>query len=672
MNVKNYIGICFVFVLALAALSATAIPAAASDGGVLFVDKDAPGPTHNGLSWTTAFTTVQAALDYTNIHITLTYEIWVAEGVYYPDEGGNHINNAMTETFLIHWDNVRLYGGFAATETLRVERDWIAHPTILSGDIDGNDVTVNGVVTVSTAITGANAYHVMWLDGVAHEKITSVTVIDGVTITAGNANVIDSMEGFGGGIYCDGYEFGRECSPTLNHVIFSGNAAHYGGGMYNAGGYYGKSNPTLTAVTFSGNSAEGHGGGMYNEGRSGMSNPTLFNVTFSDNVAFDGGGMYNSGRFDGESNPTLTNVIFNGNYASSCGGGMHNYGHFGSENNPILTNVVFLNNTAALGGGMYNNCAAYGESIPRLINVTFVGNAASHGGAMYNEDSGQEYGYNTPILINCILWGNVGGEIFNDYATPLVTYSDIQDWTDGGVGNLNTDPQFVDAPGGDLRLLPTSPAIDAGDPNTCPAEDLRGEPRDDLRCDMGAFELRHDDSDTVTKSNFAGGVPYSFGPTRISVTLATTDTGALTVTKYLTYPGGTSDSGEVLATWWITGSLSAGLPATLAFCYTDEEIEGLNEASLRVSRWNGIQWTVPISTGLTVDAARNCVILAGVNQFSAWTLYAAGGGAPTAVLLRGFAVRGGLWAVGVIVVSGFITIRLRRRLWVWLSDKTRQ
>ena len=48
----------------LASLAFTVAPAFACGGAVLCVDKDAAGPSHNGLTWTTAYTNVQeAALD---------------------------------------------------------------------------------------------------------------------------------------------------------------------------------------------------------------------------------------------------------------------------------------------------------------------------------------------------------------------------------------------------------------------------------------------------------------------------------------------------------------------------------------------------------------------------------------------------------------------------------
>ena len=94
------------------------VAAAMPQASVIYVDKDAPGPAHNGLSWTTAYTDVQQVLT-TAISGT---EIWVAEGVYYPGVD-------VTSTFMLT-NGVTLYGGFAGTETLRAQRDWTAHVTV--------------------------------------------------------------------------------------------------------------------------------------------------------------------------------------------------------------------------------------------------------------------------------------------------------------------------------------------------------------------------------------------------------------------------------------------------------------------------------------------------------------------------------------------------------------
>jgi hypothetical protein len=46
-----------------------------------------------------------------------------------------------------------------------------------------------------------------------------------------------------------------------------------------------------------------------------------------------------------------------------------------------------------------------------------------------------------------------------------------------GEGNLELDPRFVDAGGGDYHLAPGSPALEAGTAEGAPALDLEGNPR---------------------------------------------------------------------------------------------------------------------------------------------------------------------------------------------------
>ena len=465
-------------VLATTFLLLLALPLAVLADGPIYVDQSATDGDDDGTSWTNAYNSLQAALSAANAGD----EIWVATGVYTP-------GTARTDSFLIT-QTVQLYGGFSGyhglSETLRTQRDWIANPTILSGDIYGDDITdANGVVTTTTNIRGSNAFHVVWIDG----PITGTTVIDGFTITAGKADG-GGNNYYGGGLYCDGNNSDNECSPTLVNVTFSGNHAFYhGGGMFNYGAWGGASSPRLTDVVFSGNTAS-HGGGMYNDGRSlGVSNPTLTGVTFAGNSATNGGGMHNDASSSGLSSPTLTDVTFSGNTATSGGGGMNNHGGWDGESNPTLTDVTFSDNSATSGGGIFNggydgessptltnvvfsgnrasdhgggmyNLGENGQSSPLLTNVAFSGNyAADHGGAMYNNgdgggssplltnvtfsgnfatNGGAMYSYsrfsaNTPTLINSVLWGNgassQGDELYNDQATPALSHTLIHSST---------------------------------------------------------------------------------------------------------------------------------------------------------------------------------------------------------------------------------------------------
>ncbi len=452
-----------------------------------YVDGDAPGAIHDGLSWSTAYTTVQPALAWASIYSMTTYEIWVAEGVYYPDEGGSHVNNSPNEAFRLEWDNVRLYGGFAGTETLRSQRDWTVHPAILSGDIDKNDSNNDGnfVAESWNDLQGNNAWHVVYLNGDVNPAITENTVIDGFIITAGNADDA-SPNNAGGGLHCRGGGTDHGCSPTISNVTFSGNqATGPGGGMYSTGSNGGVVNPVLTDVFFRGNFSQ-HGGAMYNDGSvGGTARALLTRVVFTGNQAQQGGAMYNL-----TAAPTLIHVALSGNVASYYGGGMYNH----TSSHPMLIDVLFSGNaTLYYGGGMYNN----GSSNPTVINSTFSGNlAANSGGGIYNSSS------SSPQVRNSILWGDGGGEIATASGTPLVSYSDIQGGCPAGAscgsGMLNVDPSFVapvasgGAPttAGNYRLTAGSPAINAGDNSFITlTTDLAGRDRLIQRTvDLGAYE----------------------------------------------------------------------------------------------------------------------------------------------------------------------------------------
>ena len=271
-------------------------------------------------------------------------EIWVMKGIHKPGAARNTI-------FLLE-NGVKIYGGFAGTETRLEQRNWETNIIILSGDI--------GIVGDNSD----NVFHV-----VTGNLLDTTVVLDGFTITGGNANG-NSPNDRGGGMY------NYQGSPRLEHLTFSGNLASTGsGGMYNE-----QRNPSLTDITFSDNTATEYGGGMFNI----QSSPVLKNVTFSGNLGFIGGGMYNNNS----SNPKLTNVTFRGNLATVAGGGMVNL----ESSNPMLTNVTFSGNSANFGGGMYND-----QSRPELTNVTFSGNSANNGGGMCNSN------LSFPVVKNTIL-----------------------------------------------------------------------------------------------------------------------------------------------------------------------------------------------------------------------------------------------------------------------------
>jgi len=245
----------------------------AGAAGVRYAKPTASG-TGNCSSWANACR-LQEALNWT----ISGDEIWVMAGTHKPTSGTDR-----TATFQLK-NGVAVYGGFDGAESARAERNPAANPTILSGDLNGDD-------GAAFANNGENSYHVVTGSGT-----NATAILDGFTVIGGNANG-SSPHNKGGGMY------NNTGSPKLRNVTYSGNWAIIGGGMYNS-----YSGPDLRKVTLSGNSATNSGGGMYN----GTSNPSLTNVTLSGNSANKGGGMHNNNS----SSPSLTNVII----ANSAKGG---------------------------------------------------------------------------------------------------------------------------------------------------------------------------------------------------------------------------------------------------------------------------------------------------------------------------------------------------------------
>ncbi len=319
---------------AAALVCAAAFAPAGAD--VIFVRAGATG-AGTGASWADAFTEVQAGL----AGAEPGDEIWVAAGTYRPAPGPGD----RAVSFFLR-DGVALYGGFAGNETSRSQRDFAAHPTILSGDLAGDDGD-------GFANSRDNCYQV-----VVALNVDATAVLDGFTITGGHADgpgfgaLPESKDqGSGLNIY---YSSPRvlNCTFTRNwsgnhgavndhgdttlimNCVFRGNyAAGFGAGLY----IHHHSETSALECAFIDNTTPNEGGGAYTRS---MHGATIERCVFLGNHANLGAGLYNAPG----SETSLDECTFQDNEAGLGGGGVYS-----SQASPMLGACVFTSNRAALG-----------------------------------------------------------------------------------------------------------------------------------------------------------------------------------------------------------------------------------------------------------------------------------------------------------------------------------
>lgn len=480
----------------------------------------------SGASWASPMR-LQAALG-----ASACTEVWVAKGAYLPSPGSYEVS------FVVR-PGVQVYGGFAGTEASRDDRNIAANPTVLSGDVFNDDIKTDGVVMRAQDLRNFNSRHVVYMGGPG-APVESDTVLDGFTITGGNAQPYGGQFRVdGGGLLCDAAN-GGVCSPTLRNLVFIGNGAFgYGAGMY-VGGAAGRADPVISNVSFVANSAF-RGGALYIDGGyGGSASPTITDARFVGNVATVHGGAVAIDAQSGMSAPNFDRVLFENNRATE-GGGMWSFGN----GRPIVRNSAFLRNLVqnsdsrqAKGGAVFIAPDGYGNATATFGNVTFEGNLAARGGAAYvsGTTNAGNFGHATATFDNATFTRNSSGQGMVAYARDASGRADVMIrnsivWYSATLTNVVSEASLLDGDRisfdhgvfetqcarctsttrldprlGKLRdngggivtraLEPGSSAIDAGDNAICAGTtvggtDARGLPRaPGARCDAGAFEYQ--------------------------------------------------------------------------------------------------------------------------------------------------------------------------------------
>lgn len=474
----------------------------------IYVNDDASG-ANDGTTWTDAYTSLQQALQ----TATSGDEVWVARGTYKPS-----VPSGRDATFQLP-DGVKVYGGFAGTETVLGQRDLrLVNTSVLSGNIGSVDDI-------------DNAYHVVTIaEGTA-------PTLDGFRVRDGNANEPFSSYGkHGAGV------LSRGTGAKLSHLwILDNEAESAGGGIYDNVG-----SSTYSQILLDDNQAQ-TGAGMALLAGAPVVNDTTF---LSNDATGSGGAMYVAGT---GSLAYVTNLTVLGG-TSGIGAGID------VENTAqlYLTNASISGATSFGNSGAVRVNAAGAKALLRnvILWANQGGAAKEAAGTLTIEDSIVEGG--CPVGATC------DTNVLDEDPQFILPGAD-----NGG---------FVLT----LDLLSTSPAIDAGTDDVCPSADARGGKRKfdgdadgAAHCDIGSLEYIAEPSISLPSptSTVQEGQPFATVDVKLSHAYPRP------VSVGIRRIGGTATPGDDFS---YTGPVSLTVPPNLTsyaygFSLADDPVRELDE-----------------------------------------------------------------------------------------------
>ncbi|HYE62733.1 MAG TPA: FG-GAP-like repeat-containing protein [Phycisphaerales bacterium] len=437
-----------------------------------------PGGNGGGRSWADALGSPNGASAQSTCRDP--WEVWVAAGTYRPAPPGGDRN----ASFQLR-SRLALFGGFAGTETTINQRDFNAHQTILSGDLQGDDVGFYN--------RADNAHHV-----VTGENLAASAILDGFIIEHGGEGIADIG---GGGIYLNGG------GATIRNCLIRDNVADAGAGVqaisptglrfenctfhnnrtdrvapdqthaWDGAAFQGSGGNGLVfdGCIFQENHSDYRAGVMYITSQTGI---LIQNCRLIRNRSEDVAGavlLY-------QSQASIYNSEFYGNRSALD----HNVLAWAS--NTTIAGCAFVGNTARYHSSITGSSAFETVNTLRVINSTIVANEglepAQYPGAISATGNGTQ---NTLSLQNCIVTGNTNAGVESEH-TNISVLSGVYAWSvdytihhqrtaaTPGTGSHGGAPLFRRAPSkgpngswgdpdddyGDLRVQAGSPALDSG------------------------------------------------------------------------------------------------------------------------------------------------------------------------------------------------------------------
>lgn len=418
----------------------------------------------DGLSWATALHSVSEALAIAaaNPHT----EIWLQAGIYQDN--------------VTVGSGVRIYGGFAGTETVRGERSTDRTLTSYGGSLQftgGDNSAVVDCVTLdlegagmeftqtgalfnncaienfqSAIISASNTTQLLDFESCAFDG--NVLVPYQISCAGGALKLAGcTMTGSGGLMASGQVTLANSSFTSLFNPQAGGHALNLGGSALTMSGCtvnLGSSGATPVSVTTTG--------------------PVVITgCTFNSNEStLSGGGALG---VTGASALTLDRCVFSGNLAlGTADFSQDDAGALWAVGVPVSIRNSYFSGNSSEGNGdgaiHLTSCAS------SLVGDTITGNSCEDSGGLVLDQSGPS-APSTATVTNGILWGNTGqggpslltANLASANTTLTLSYSIVQGFnvaTAPGLGLLALDPQLV-SQGAIFVPGPSSPALNAGE-----------------------------------------------------------------------------------------------------------------------------------------------------------------------------------------------------------------
>jgi cysteine-rich repeat protein len=325
----------------------------------VFVNHDSVAAEPDGLTWETAFPSVQEGID-AGYDAGPGCEVWVAAGTY-------QIMQASLFNTVELRSGVGVYGGFVGDETERTQRDWEVNETTLDGEHPTDNAAIIHVVTAVDTVDAT---------------------LDGFTVRNGFAQGPRSEDKLGAGMLTFGARMTIENCRFVNNY-----STGDGGGLYSYG-----SELTIRTTVFVENWAKRDGAGLL----AAWTHLSLDRCEIRANEqaitpSGSGGGLNSQGSV-----VNAVNTLFVDNTVPSFGGGIYSI-----YSTISLLHCTVANNSAGSGGAVYNGAYSDLDITSSLIVDPYVAVLSADATANYSvvshaslESSGDGNIVATPLFAN--------------------------------------------------------------------------------------------------------------------------------------------------------------------------------------------------------------------------------------------------------------------------------